>query len=87
MDPDPDPTPDPAPFFIDFKDAKKKISYFFLITCSQAHHLQSKKFNFLLKILCLNVILQALFQFAQHINEKREGSGAGSGSVPLTPVN
>jgi hypothetical protein len=30
--------------------------------------------------------LQALFQFAQHINEKREGSrfGAGSGSIPLT---
>ncbi len=44
---DPDPTPDPTPFFIDFKDAKRK-SYFFLITCPQAHHLQSKKFNFLL---------------------------------------
>ncbi len=48
MDPDPDPTPDPTPFFIDVKDAKK-ISYFFLIAYPKAHHLQSKKFNFLLK--------------------------------------
>jgi hypothetical protein len=24
MDQDPDPTPDPTPFFIDFKDEKKK---------------------------------------------------------------
>jgi hypothetical protein len=46
---DPDPTPDPTPFFIDFKDAKKKDIFFifFLITCPQAHHLQSKKFNVL----------------------------------------
>jgi hypothetical protein len=29
-------------------------------------------------------ILQALFHSAQHIYEKREGSRAGSGSVPLT---
>jgi len=33
MDPDPAldpyPTPDPTPFFIDFKDTKKKFSYFF----------------------------------------------------------
>jgi hypothetical protein len=28
--------------------------------------------------------LQALFQFAQHLCEKREGSGAGAGSIPLT---
>jgi hypothetical protein len=47
---DPDPTPDPTPFFIDFKDAKKIFCLiFFLITCPQAHHLQSKKFNFWLK--------------------------------------
>jgi hypothetical protein len=48
MDPDPDPTPDPTPFFFDFKDAKKNIffSYFFLITCPQAHHRHSKKFSF-----------------------------------------
>ncbi len=55
MDPDPvldpDPTPDPTFFFIDFKDATKKIifTHFFLIICPQVHHLQSKKCNFLLK--------------------------------------
>jgi hypothetical protein len=84
MDPKPDPTPDPTPFFIDFKDTKKKIFFFifFLISCWQALHLQSKKFNFLLNFVLKNLILQALFQSAQHIYEKREGSGAGS--VPLT---
>jgi hypothetical protein len=40
MDPDTDPTPDPTPFFSVFKDAKK-ILHFFLITCPQAHYLQS----------------------------------------------
>jgi hypothetical protein len=45
--PDPDPTPDTL-FFSDFKDAKKKF-FFFLITYSHAHYLQSKKFNFFLK--------------------------------------
>ncbi len=60
MDPDlapyPDPTPDPTPFFIDFKDAKKDFfSCFFLITCPQAHHLQSQKFNFLLKF-CVKIL-------------------------------
>jgi hypothetical protein len=45
MDPDPDPTPDPTPFFINFKNAKKKISYFFLITYPQTHYLQSLKPN------------------------------------------
>ncbi len=45
-----DPYPGPTPFFIDLKDAKKNcFSYFFLITCPQAHHLQSKKLNFLVK--------------------------------------
>jgi hypothetical protein len=33
-----DPALDPTPFFIDFKDAKK---CFLLITCPQAHYLQS----------------------------------------------
>ncbi len=28
--------------------------------------------------------MQALFQFAQHLYEKREGSGSGAGSIPLT---
>jgi hypothetical protein len=32
----------------------------------------------------LNFILQALFQSTQHLYEKREASGAGYGSVPLT---
>ncbi len=36
------------------------------------------------KMLSQNFILQASFQSAQHIYEKREGFGAGSGSVPLT---
>jgi hypothetical protein len=30
------------------------------------------------------LLWQALFPFPQHIYEKREGSGAGSGSAPLT---
>jgi hypothetical protein len=48
--PDPDPTPDPTPFFSDFKDAKKKFSYFFLLTYpQQAHYLQHQRFNFLVK--------------------------------------
>jgi hypothetical protein len=40
------------PFFINFKNAKKiwLFSYFFLRTCPQAHHLQSKKFNFFLNL-------------------------------------
>ncbi len=76
--PTPDPTPDPTPFFSDFKDAKK-ISFFFLYLTRrpQAHYLQSYKLNF-----CWRFILQALFQSAQHLYEKKEGSSAGS--VPLT---
>jgi hypothetical protein len=35
--------------------------------------------NFMLKF-----ILHGLFQSAQHLYEKREGSGARSGSIPLT---
>jgi hypothetical protein len=31
--------PDPTPIFSDFKDAKKKISYFFLKTYPPAHNL------------------------------------------------
>ncbi len=56
---------------------KNIFSYFFLITCLQAHHLQFKK---LLKF-CVKMII-CRYQSAQHIYEKREGSG--SGSVPLT---
>jgi hypothetical protein len=32
----------------------------------------------------LKFILHGLFKSAQHLYEKREGSGAGSGSIPLT---
>ncbi len=56
MDLDPDPTQDPTPFFSDFKDAKKKNSYFFLKTYPQAHYLQHKKFNFLLKF-CVEILI------------------------------
>jgi hypothetical protein len=42
--------PDPTPFFNEFKDAKKlNFFVFFLITCPQAYHFPSKKFNFVLK--------------------------------------
>ncbi len=55
-DPDPylwltDPDLDPTTFIIDCVRMQRKnffSSYFILITCPQAHHLQSKKFNFLL---------------------------------------
>jgi hypothetical protein len=62
----------------------QKMSYFFLITYPQAHYLQFK--SSALKInLVLKFYLQALFQSAQHLYEKREGSGSvlqtnGSGS-------
>ncbi len=46
---DPDPTPDPNPFFIDFKDAKKKFPYFFLITFPLVIIFSLKKINFLRK--------------------------------------
>jgi hypothetical protein len=55
------------------KDAKK-ISSFFLVTYPQAHYLQSLKFNFLLKFCVKIPILLTLFQSAQHLYEKREGS-------------
>ncbi len=38
------------------------------------------KLNFWLKIFCKNFILQAIFQSAQHLYEKKDGSG----SVPLS---
>ncbi len=50
------------------------------MTYPQGHQFQPLKFNFLLKIICKNFILQVIFQSAQHIYEKREGSG----SIPLT---
>jgi hypothetical protein len=48
--PDRDPTLNTTPFFIVLRMQKIFLfSYFFLITCPQAHHLQSKNFNYLLK--------------------------------------
>jgi hypothetical protein len=85
MDPDPDPTPDPTPFFNDFKDVKKNYFFKFFsnnLSTGTVHHLQSKKFHFLLNFYVKILFCQALFQSAQHIYGKREGSG--SGSVPLT---
>ncbi len=55
MDPDPDPNPDPTPFFLDFKNTKKNFLSYFFLTCPQAHHLQSKKFNFLQKF-CVKIL-------------------------------
>ncbi len=71
---EPDLTSDPTPLFSDFKDAKKLffLCNFFLITYPQAYYLQSYKI--FAEILCKNFILQALFQSAQHLYEKREGS-------------
>jgi hypothetical protein len=52
---DPDPDSDPTSFFIDFKIAKKLFLYFFLISWPEAHHLQSKKINFLLNF-CVKIL-------------------------------
>ncbi len=46
-----DPASDTAPFFSDFKEAKK----IFFITYPQIHYLQSLKFNFLLKF-CIKIL-------------------------------
>jgi hypothetical protein len=63
---DPVPTPDTTPFFIDFKDAKQLFfNIFFLITCPQTYHFQSKKFNFC-KNFVLYFILQPLFHSTKH---------------------
>ncbi len=78
--------PDPTPFFNDLRDAKK-LNYFHIFF---SYNLPTGTLSSVLKIkiFCKIFILQALFQSAQHTNEKREGSkagfGAGSGSVHLT---
>ncbi len=89
VDPDPAPgsdqTPDPTPFFINFKDAKKIIFFTFFshnVPTGTSSSVQKK--NFLLKYCVKMLFLQALFQTAQDIFEKREGSPAGSGSAPPT---
>ncbi len=69
---DPDPTPDPTPFFIDFRMHIFHISYFFLITCPQAHHLQSRKSNFLLKF-CVKIYFEAIISVrSAHLWEKKD---------------
>jgi hypothetical protein len=73
-DPAPDPAPDPTPFFNDFKDAKKN----FLLTCPQAHHIQSKKLNFLLKFCVKILFCRHYFSPLNTFMRKREGSGSGS---------
>jgi hypothetical protein len=84
MDPDPDltplPTPDPTPFFSDFKEAKKIFFPKVFSSNLYAGTLSPVlKMYFFAKILRKNFILQALFQSAQHLYEKREGSG----SIPI----
>ncbi len=51
---DPDLTPDPSPFYSGLKDAKKKFSYFFLISYNLPAGLLSSdlKITFFAKILC-----------------------------------
>ncbi len=83
---DPDPTTEPTPFFSDFKDGKNfLLKHFFSLNNMHTGTSSSVlEINFLLKFCVKNIVLQALFQSAQHIYEKREGSGAGSGTAPLT---
>ncbi len=58
------------------------FSYFFSYNLPTGKLSSVLKILFFAKILYWNFILQPLFRSAQHIYEKREGSG--SGSVPLT---
>jgi hypothetical protein len=84
MDPDPawdlDLTPDLTPFFSDFEDGKKIVLTFF------SYNLPAGTLSSVLKIkfFAKKKILKASYQSAQHLYGKREGSGAGSGSIPLT---
>jgi hypothetical protein len=91
LDPEPDPIPDQTPFFSDFKDARKIFFSNFL-----SYNLPAGTLSSVLRIkFCYNFILQALFQSAQHLYEKKElmdpdpggstmcRSGSGSGSPTL----
>ncbi len=74
----PDPTPDPTPFFNDFKDVKKKFFFkFFSYNVPTGTSSSVLKMLFLLKFCVKILFCQALFQSAQDIYEKREGSGSG----------
>jgi hypothetical protein len=77
-EPNPDPTLDPDSVTL----MKRKKKFIFFPYNLNKDTFKSAKFNFLLK-LCVKIlpgILQALFQSAQNLYEKREGSGSGSGS-------
>jgi hypothetical protein len=79
MDPDPDPTPTPdlTPFSSVTLGCKKiKFFHIFSYNLPAGTLFSVLKISFLSKILYLNFILQALFQFARHHYEKREGSRA-----------
>ncbi len=55
---------------------KKIFLIFFLITYPQAHYLQDEKVNFFPKFCVKILFLKALFQSAQHLYDKKEGSGS-----------
>jgi hypothetical protein len=73
-----DPTPSPGTL----RMQKKDFFIFFSYNLPSGTLSSVLIILFLAKILCKNFILQTLFQSAQHLYEKREGSG--SGSIPLT---
>jgi hypothetical protein len=86
---DPDPTPDPTPFFSHFSQDEKKVFFhiFFILVTSR-----NIIFSLRNLIFCENFVLKFYFssiisvRSTPHLYEKTEGSGtgAGSGSVPLT---
>ncbi len=67
-------------FFLQWLQGCKKIIFIHIFSYNlPAGTLSSGlKTDVLAKILCYNFILQALFQSAQHLYVKREGSGSGS---------
>ncbi len=77
-----DPDPDPTPYSSVTKDAKKENFFIFFSYTFSGTLSSVLKIIFFVKILCENPILQAFFQSAQHLYEKKEGSG--SGAVPQT---
>ncbi len=63
---------------------KKNVSPFFSYNLSADTLSSQVKIKFFAKILCYKFYFASVFHSAQHLCEKREVSGAGSGSVPLT---
>jgi hypothetical protein len=68
---DPDPTPDPTPFFSDLRMEKNNFFHIFSFNFPTVILFSVLKISFFAQILCLNFILTALFQSAQHIYEKK----------------